>query len=47
MSGRKNLVIIFGFAAAVSLISSAVTAMLVSCHYSRIQFDLDLQRPSA
>ena len=40
MSGRKNLVIIFGFAAAVSLISSAVTAMLVSCHYSRIQFDL-------
>ena len=40
MSGRRNLVIIFGFAAAVSLISSAVTAMLVSCHYSRIQFDL-------
>ena len=40
MSGRKNLVIIFGFAAAVSLISSAVTAMLVSSYYSRLQFDL-------
>ena len=40
MSGRKNFVIIFGFAAAVSLISSAVTAMLVFCHYSRFQFDL-------
>ena len=40
MSGRKNVVIIVGFVAAVSLISSAVTAMLVSCHYSRLQFDL-------
>ncbi len=40
MSGRKNLVILFGFVAAVSLISSAVTAMLISCHYSRLQFDL-------
>ncbi len=40
MSGRKNLVVLFGFVAAVSLISSAVTAMLLSCHYSRLQFDL-------
>ena len=40
MSGRKNLVILFGFVAAVSLISSAVTAMLLSCRYSRLQFDL-------
>ncbi len=40
MSGRKNFMIILGFAAAVSLISSAVTAMLVSCHYSRLQFEL-------
>ena len=40
MSGRKNLAILFGFVAAVSLISSAVTAMLLSCHYSRLQFDL-------
>ncbi len=40
MSGRKNFVIMFGFATAVSLISSAVTAMLVSCHYSRLPFDL-------
>ena len=40
MSGRKNFVIIFGFVAAVSLISSAATAMLISCYYSRLQFDL-------
>ena len=40
MSERKNLVVLFGFVAAVSLISSAVTAMLLSCHYSRLQFDL-------
>ena len=40
MSGRKNLVILFGFVAAVSLISSAVTAILISCRYSRLQFDL-------
>ena len=40
MSERKNLVLLFGFVVAVSLISSAVTAMLLSCHYSRLQFDL-------
>ena len=40
MNGRKNLVILFGFVAAVSLISSAVTVMLISCRYSRLQFDL-------
>ena len=40
MSGRKNSVVLFGFVAAVSLISSAVTAMLISCRYSRLQFDL-------
>ena len=40
MSRRKNLVILFGFVAAVSLISSAVTVMLISCRYSRLQFDL-------
>lgn len=40
MSERKNLVVLFGFVAAVSLISSAVTAMLLSCHYSRLQFDM-------
>ena len=40
MSGRKNFVIIFGFVVAASLISSAVTTILVSCHYSRLQFDL-------
>ncbi len=40
MSGRKNFVVTFGLVAAVSLVSSAVTAMLVSCHYSRLRFDL-------
>ena len=40
MSGRKNFVIIFGFVVAVSLISSAATAILISCYYSRLQFDL-------
>ena len=40
MSGRKNSVVLFGFVAALSLISSAVTAMLLSRHYSRLQFDL-------
>ena len=30
MSERKNLVLLFGFVVAVSLISSAVTAMLLS-----------------
>ena len=40
MNRRKNLVILFGFVAAVSLISSAVTVMLISCRYSRLQFDL-------
>ena len=40
MSRRKNLVILFGFVAAVSLISSAVTVMLISSRYSRLQFDL-------
>lgn len=40
MSGRKNFVITFGFVTAIGLISSAVTAMLISFHYSRLQFDL-------
>lgn len=40
MSGRKNGVILFGFVVAVSLISAAVTAMLLSSHFSRLQFDL-------
>ncbi len=40
MNRRKNLVILFGFVAAFSLISSAVTVMLISCRYSRLQFDL-------
>lgn len=40
MSGRKNLLITFGFAVSVSLIASAFAVILVSHHYSRLQFDL-------
>lgn len=40
MSGRKNGFVMFGFVLAVSLIASAVTALFVSCHYSRLMFDL-------
>lgn len=40
MSGRKNILITFGFVLSVSLITSALAVMLVSDHYSRRQFDL-------
>lgn len=40
MSGRKNFMVLLGFVSAVSLISVAITAMLLSCHYSRLQFEL-------
>lgn len=40
MSGRKNLLITFGFAVSVSLIASALAVMLVSHYYGRLQFDL-------
>ena len=40
MSGRKNGFVMSGFVLAVSLIASAVTALFVSCHYSRLMFDL-------
>lgn len=40
MSGRKNISITFGFVLAVTLIASALSVMLVSKHYSRLQFDL-------
>lgn len=40
MSGRKNGFVMFGFVLTVSLIASAVTALFVSRHYSRLMFDL-------
>ncbi len=39
MSERKNIVAVFGIAAAVCLISSAVTILFVSIYYCRFQFD--------
>ncbi|MDE7131608.1 MAG: HAMP domain-containing histidine kinase [Lachnospiraceae bacterium] len=40
MNGWKNILVTFGFVLSVSLIASALTAMLSSYHYSRVQFDL-------
>lgn len=40
MSGRKNILITSGFVLSVSLIASALAVMIVTHHYSRLQFDL-------
>lgn len=40
MSGKKNILVTFGFVISVSLVAAAVSALLASCHYSRLQFDL-------
>lgn len=40
MSGRKNILTTFGFVLSVSFITSALAVMLISYHYSRLQFDL-------
>lgn len=40
MSEKKNMLVTFGFVLSASLIAAAVSALLVSCHYSRFQFDL-------
>ncbi|MCI8786869.1 MAG: HAMP domain-containing histidine kinase [Eubacterium sp.] len=40
MSGQKNSFVIFGFVVSVSLMASAVTAMLVFSHSSRRSYDL-------
>lgn len=40
MSGRKNILITFGFVLSVSLVASAIAAMLVSNYYSKLQFEL-------
>ncbi len=40
MSGRKNMLVTFGFVLSVSLIVAAVSAWFISYHYSRLQFEL-------
>lgn len=40
MNGQKNMMVTFGFAASVSLVAAAVSVLLASYHYSRIQFEL-------
>ena len=40
MSGRKNILVTFGFVLSVSLVAAAVSALLASYHYSRLQFEL-------
>lgn len=40
MNGQKDMLVTFGWVLSVSLIVSAVSVLFVSCHYSRIQFDL-------
>ncbi|MBD5136530.1 MAG: HAMP domain-containing histidine kinase [Lachnospiraceae bacterium] len=40
MSGKRNILVTFGFVLSVSLIAAAVSALFVSYHYSRLQFDL-------
>lgn len=40
MREKKNMLVTFGFVLSASLIAAIVSALLVSCHYSRLQFDL-------
>ena len=40
MSGRKSLAVILGFILSVSLLSSALTVLFVSRHYSRLSYEL-------
>lgn len=40
MSGKRNILVTFGFVLSVSLIAATVSILLVSCHYSKLQFDL-------
>lgn len=40
MSGRKSIFVTFGLIISVSLITSALTAIMISGHYNRSQFDL-------
>lgn len=40
MNGRKNITVTLGFALSLSLLASALTVLIVSRYYSRLQFDL-------
>lgn len=40
MSGRKNILVTFGFVLSASLVAAAVSVVLASYHYSRLQFEL-------
>ncbi|HBA97576.1 MAG TPA: sensor histidine kinase [Lachnospiraceae bacterium] len=40
MSGKKNILVTFGFVLSASLIAATVSAFLVSYYYSQLQFDL-------
>ncbi len=40
MSGRKNILVTFGFVLSTSLVAAAVSVLLASYHYSRLQFEL-------
>ncbi len=40
MNSRKNMLVTSGFAAAISLAVVTIAVWLVSCHYSRLSFDL-------
>ena len=40
MSGKRNILVTFGFVLSVSLIAAAVSALLVSYHFGQLQFDL-------
>ena len=40
MSSRKNILVTFGFVLSVVLVAAAVSVLLASYHYSRLQFEL-------
>ena len=40
MSGQKYIRITFGLVLSASLIAAVVSVLLVSCHYSRLPFEL-------
>lgn len=40
MSGRKNIWVTFGFVLSIGLVAAAVSVLVVSYHYSQLQFDL-------
>ncbi|MDE6619343.1 MAG: HAMP domain-containing histidine kinase, partial [Lachnospiraceae bacterium] len=40
MSGRKNLAVTFCFVLSAGFIASALAVLLMSCHYSKLQYDL-------